>query len=1106
MSAELTVIMGRAGTGKTHYMMTRIAENEKKGIRSALIVPERATYETERQLSELLGGGIIYTYVLSFTSLASRVLKEKGDDKRFLTKQGRQMLIRRAVEENRDKLTAFAGVAHHNGFTEECDSIISNCKRVLIDPEMLKNAGGEFTGNLSAKLRDFALIYNEVNMRMHERYIDSEDLMNSLIENLPGSSLHDTEIFIDAPETINESTLRIINALLDTVAAVTISLRGDMRENCRDRRLFEPDQELYLKLKQICKEKNQPIRFIPLERQQENKAPALRHLEKNLFAYPYEKYSGKAPEIEIETETDRVNEVRAAAEAILQAVKEGMRYHEIAVITTASEEYENIIKRIFSAYGIPFFSEGGRSVSTHPVAELLLASLRCVEKGMSSSDFIRVFKTGFMGISREDAEKLENHILKYGLTGSRLTEPFTQTEIPYGVENARKKIAEPLLKLKKEIGGRLTADKRIQALYNFIADIKLPAKLKDYCNELNAMDRADLAGETAQVYDTVITLLDQLYVILGEENLSIGKFSAIVEEGLKAYSVSIIPTKLDQVIVGDVENTVLKDSVNFLLVLGMNDGLIPNVRRDNKIINDSDLARMKKAGLPVWNSTGKINSRENLHIYSMLTKAGKRIRFSYCTDIFGESAIASPLILKIREIFPECRMTDGIKNPLEGSTLDTAFPLLISRIRNMIDNNEDDEEAKARYAAFCSIPEYRKALDIIDKAYYNDILKETLDSGEIGRLYGKSITGTATRLETFNQCPYRFFLQYGMSLKERERFEERVVDRGSLFHEALEKFIDGLLNDNVDFSELTRENVTERLKNILTGIVQEHNNGIFLSSARLRADFRRIMEQLYFTGWAIVCQLNEGGFRPVGSEIGFGRKNDVLPPLVIKTEDGAVFRVCGVVDRLDGINSEGKDYMRVIDYKTGNVDFDFAELANGLKLQLPLYAAAMEAALKTEKELKTAGFYYLYLNDWDIDIDNETEESLRKTLLSSFKLNGLTIKDENIIAATGSVSRKSVSTVKNVKYDKDGVISGRVAASKQMDETLAFAQEKAAETLEAIMNGVISVEPAEHRKRNYCRYCSFGSICRFDPTNGNRFRCIDEISQNSFFRNISRDI
>ena len=51
MPAKVNFIIGRAGTGKTHSIYSHIARNEKAAKRSVLIVPDRATFETERSLS-----------------------------------------------------------------------------------------------------------------------------------------------------------------------------------------------------------------------------------------------------------------------------------------------------------------------------------------------------------------------------------------------------------------------------------------------------------------------------------------------------------------------------------------------------------------------------------------------------------------------------------------------------------------------------------------------------------------------------------------------------------------------------------------------------------------------------------------------------------------------------------------------------------------------------------------------------------------------------------------------------------------------------------------------------------------------------------------------
>ena len=64
MAANVKIIMGRAGVGKTEYMLERIRENEAAGKRSVFIVSDRANFESEKRLSSVLGCGIINTFVV----------------------------------------------------------------------------------------------------------------------------------------------------------------------------------------------------------------------------------------------------------------------------------------------------------------------------------------------------------------------------------------------------------------------------------------------------------------------------------------------------------------------------------------------------------------------------------------------------------------------------------------------------------------------------------------------------------------------------------------------------------------------------------------------------------------------------------------------------------------------------------------------------------------------------------------------------------------------------------------------------------------------------------------------------------------------------------
>ena len=109
MGADVTLVVGRAGAGKSAYLHGCAAKIAAAGGRAYYIVPEQFTFETERALCAKLGG-LIDIHVCSFTTLAERVLRETGERRVFLTRQGRRMVIRKCAKDLADALAAFARV------------------------------------------------------------------------------------------------------------------------------------------------------------------------------------------------------------------------------------------------------------------------------------------------------------------------------------------------------------------------------------------------------------------------------------------------------------------------------------------------------------------------------------------------------------------------------------------------------------------------------------------------------------------------------------------------------------------------------------------------------------------------------------------------------------------------------------------------------------------------------------------------------------------------------------------------------------------------------------------------------------------------------------
>lgn len=1102
MAASVQFIIGRAGSGKTRRIYEALAENERRGRRSLLIVPDRATFETERELSRFLGGGLLFTSVVSFTRLAARVLGDSGDARAYLSKQGRMMLIRRVLDETANELQLFKRVGLKRGFAEECDEIILKCKRFSITPDELSSAEG-LPEQLTEKLRDFALVYSRLAERMEDRYIDGEDRINAMIDLLPASRAKGAAVFVDAPDMMNAQSVRIIDALFRTASSVTLTFRMDPDGNAPDVPLFRPDELSYRRLLELAKAAGCTAETVRLTGNHRAESPSLAALERNLFAYPYTKFTDDAMNIELHSSYGRDDEVREAAERIMFAVRGGMRYRDISVAVSDLAGYAPILRRYFGRCGIPMFLDAKRAVSDHPIAELITAALRCAEKNFRSEDFIRVLKTELSGISHDSAEKLENHILKFGLEGKRLyeTEPSVKNHDDISdfeeLEAARLTVAEPILALKNSLSeeGR-GAEHRVRALYGYLSALDVAEKLRLECEELKkSPEMLGYALENQQIYDTIIELFDQIPVILGDEPIGLAKFASVVEEGLAAYEVGVIPTTLDQVLVSDI-SSIHTPECRLLLVLGTNDGHIPRVRSDNSIISDRELGLMRAAGLNAWETTESMNAGEDLNLYTVLSKAKEALYLSYCRVNGTETFVPSAVIGRIGSVFAHCLRTSGLLSRRIGSAEEAAFADLAVLLRRYLDTGNEDPALPALYAHFAAEPQYKAAMEALESMFFPELSSEPLGQDAALRLYGRHGAGSPTRLEIFNRCPFRYLMEYGLKLRERELRQERQTDYGTLVHNALDLLINGYIEEKTDFSALTKESVAERLDSILPALFEEHNGGIYLDSGRMRSQAERIRERLVNISWTLVRQIADGSFRPYASELSFGRPGDELPALELRS-GGISFRITGIVDRVDTLKLDGDSYYRIIDYKTGDTKFDFTALAAGVRLQLPLYAAAVQAALSTEEKYRTAGLYYLHTADLStLEGDDEKDEKARR---SELRLRGLTLREEDIITASDGTDFRFSGVIQGLRSGDGGYTGAGLVTAEEMERAIAYAKSVGSGTLDRIMDGRAEISPCVDGGKAACSTCAFGSICRFDTTAGNKYRRLRSVSEDKFF-------
>ncbi|NMA14049.1 MAG: helicase-exonuclease AddAB subunit AddB, partial [Clostridia bacterium] len=435
---SLRFIIGRAGSGKTYKCLEEIRQRLLKNLQGMpilFIVPEQATFQTEKALAEspeLMGS--IRAQVLSFRRLAWRVLQEVGGGARqHIGELGKQMALRKILEENKDKLQAFQKAIQQPGFIDCLSQALCEFKKYRITSRQLEEtavelATGEGESLLVKKLRDLGIIYEEFELFLGDKYIDPEDYLTKLAESLDRSqTVSGAEVWMDGFAGFTPQELFVVEKLLLTCRKVNVALCLDPKNlngDVETDNLFFPVWDTYRKIKALAEELG--VEIVPplildgetLPRFQD--APLLGHIEKNFDASRSVSWAGNTDALKLAAAANKRAEVEAAAREIIALCREeGYRWREISVVVRDLTLYSDLISVVFRDYGIPCFIDMKRSVLHHPLIELIRSALEVVLDNWSYDPVFRYLKTDLIPVTREEIDYLENYVLAHGIRGSR---------------------------------------------------------------------------------------------------------------------------------------------------------------------------------------------------------------------------------------------------------------------------------------------------------------------------------------------------------------------------------------------------------------------------------------------------------------------------------------------------------------------------------------------------------------------------------------------------------------------------------------------------------------------------------------------------------------
>ncbi len=1130
---SLQFYFGGSGSGKSkklHEYIITAAINDPH-CNFLLIVPDQFTMQTQMDLVlEHPNKGIMNIDVLSFGRLTHRVLEEVGgSDSPILDDTGKSLILRKIARSEQSGLNVIGSHLNKIGYIHEVKSAISEFMQYGIGVKELSQIAecAKTQGALYYKLKDLELLYGSFLSYIQEKYITTEETLDSLRQALPKSELiKNCVIAFDGFTGFTPIQYRVIQELIRLTKQVIVTITIDTGENPYlmdgEQKLFHLSKKTVADLKKLANEAGSGLMPEVICRGKEGGrlprfgSAELAHLEQSLFRYPVREYSGKTEHIHMFEASTPKEEVRQTCIEICRLLKDGdgkangLHYRDIAVVTGNMETYENYIEEEFAKFGIPVYMDKTRGILYNPFTEYIRSALQIVLGDFNRESVFHYLRTGMCGFDRSGIDRLENYARRFGINGrKRWSEAFVykegDKEEDLQMLAAYNSIREGLLcELSPLLNSCGTAGECVRALYDFLVQNEVQLKLKSFEKDFEASLDLVRANEYAQIYALVIDLLDQIDALLHDEEMSLKEFADILDAGFAEISVGTIPQNVDRIVVGDIERTRLKQ-VKVLFFLGINDGNIPKDSSKGGIISDIDREFIKASGFELAPTPRQQIYIQRFYLYLNMTKPSDELYLSYAkVGNDGKSLRPAYLIETVRKLFaqleidcPENReFVRQLANARDG--IGALAGLLRDYAAGRLDKAEE-RNLFTFYHGYYQNSEYKDLTKrLADTAFeeYHDIPL----AGDISRLlYGSILQGSVSRLERYAACAYAHFLQYGLSLKERNEYTFENVDMGNVFHGVLELFAIKLEESGHTWFDISKEESGRLLDEAVEEYAVNYGETILYSNARNQYLLKRIKRILRQTINTLQVQLKKGSFLPKHFEMSFSMA-DRLESVNIALSENEKMKLRGRIDRIDTCVEDDTVYVKVIDYKSGKRRFDLAALYYGLQLQLVVYMnSAVEMAHNEypDKKIVPAAMLYYHIADPMIEDGQKlTPEELNKKLLQELKMTGMVNSDDKVVSLLDK-DFVDKSDILPLERKKDGSFStySSVINGDEMTTVSDYVNLKIKELGNEIVNGTVSVNPCENDGERTCAYCSYKSICGFDSEiYGYKARKFDKLS------------
>jgi len=835
-------------------------------------------------------------------------------------------------------------------------------------------------------------------------------------------------------------------------------------------------------------------------------------------------------------------EVIFAAREICRHVREGGRYRDAAVLVREIGEHQDVIRRVFTRYGIPCFLDRREPVAHHPLAELTRYALRTIARGWKQEDWFGVLKCGLVGAPDVEIDWLENEALARGWTGKAWLTPIAIPEnkmLEERLEVLRRKAVGPLRAFQKTLEGRgftteaaqrhragrdpkketgeltaeaLTAQRQeettlpvgdgsLNAKTIGVATADLSPSGEDLAHALQDLWRAfdvekQLADWTSEAADKAVhtTVWEQMQQWLetmrlgfGHERVRLREWLPIIEAGLAGLTVGVIPPLLDEVLVGSIDRSRNPD-LKIAFVLGVNEGVFPAVPPAPALLTEADRDQLEGR---LW--LGPVRrqhlAHERFYGYIALTRAREKLFVTNAeADRRGRKLNPSAFITHLQRLFPE--LPEGTFNEAEVANDVVHASELAVDVAKALWRGTENPESELGLKRVLQSEVFRRVRDLPRP---NGEVERELSAPLVARLYPARFVTSVSRLEEFAACAFRFFVTVGLRARERVRYEVDARHTGTFQHEVLMDFHHELQKRGVRWRDVIPSDARALVGTLARTKLPIFKGGVLLGTERDRVESGNLIVALEDFIETVVGWAAQYDFDPFAVELKFGDdEKAVLPAWEIDVGGGRKLAFTGTIDRVDAlVDAERRQaHVVVMDYKSSAREIDHALLGAGVQMQLFAYLTALHRlaparTLLGVDALSPAGVFYVSLRGYydGADVRDEALASAAEARRGAYQHRGRFVHDLIERFDNGASLRRAGDQF-SFRLKKDGAPDSRTKVPVDGSEfrlMLDAVERRLAEIGRRIFAGDISVNPYRHMGKTACDKCDYQGICSIDP-------------------------